>query len=310
MKSVRVSAFWWSPARQPEEVLRQLWGFGRQWLWASRFGGVPFRNFGDMLSPVILSFAMPKLRSIEWASPSNASIFGLGSILDQWVRNGMQAEIWGSGFSRIRGRSLLLDDGSPAREKILAVRGCLTRDALGLPIDTTLGDPAILFHEIMAEDVARVSTRRHGLVVVPHYFDFCTRDNRFLLRDMEGHGFDVVSPLRPWRTVVDKINHAELVLTSSLHGKIVADALGVPAIVLRFPTSDCIDKFDDYVSLWGTELKTIRSDDALLIPRNTGLLHAACADVETISTMIDNRCLLLKRSLESASCFRGDIHVE
>lgn len=295
-----LSLFWWSPSRQPLEAARQLWGFGPEWFWASMYGGQTFRNFGDALSPLLFSYALAGSVSVNWRAPGQADFYGLGSILDQWRATRRKAFIWGSGFSRIHHRDLSLSATSAEQNHILAVRGALTRDALGVPSHTPLGDPAILLNEILRADVQRESGRRRGVIVIPHYFDFSTSANRQILRTMTTHGIRIVSPLRPWREVLKQINESELVLSSSLHGKIVADALGVPAIVLRFDTSDSIDKYEDYMSVWERPICPISAKDALERIRNPRVLRNATSEVTSVAALIGERSRALTAALRNA----------
>jgi pyruvyltransferase len=50
------------------------------------------------------------------------------------------------------------------------------------------------------------------------------------LVDLHDPQVRVIDPRRPWRTVVDEIAASDVVISSSLHGVIVAEAYGIPAV--------------------------------------------------------------------------------
>ena len=66
------------------------------------------------------------------------------------------------------------------------------------------------------------------------------------LPKMEGWE-NVISPLDRWSTVIRRISQAGLVISSSLHGLVVADAFGIPCTYLRLSEEENILKYEDYV---------------------------------------------------------------
>ena len=58
----------------------------------------------------------------------------------------------------------------------------------------------------------------------------------------------LVLPTEDWRTVVRAICNSKLVISSSLHGLIVSEAFGVPAIFLRLSDHEPLFKYNDYYS--------------------------------------------------------------
>jgi pyruvyltransferase len=57
----------------------------------------------------------------------------------------------------------------------------------------------------------------------------------------------VISPLDPWWSVVRRISRARHVISTSLHGLVVADAFGVPCTYLRLSEEENLFKYEDYV---------------------------------------------------------------
>lgn len=187
-------------------------------------------NFGDQLGPVLLRrYGL----EVEWAPAPEADLISVGSIV-RHVPDGWTGTILGTGLTRPG----TAHDLSAAR--VLAVRGAHTRDEARLPRGTALGDPGILVDELLPE---RPPKRRRA-VIVPHYFD-----RRMRWRHLGTAKADVLGDVR---TLLADIASAEVIYTSSLHGLIAADALGVPQV---FEPSERVPggqfKFQDYASAFG-----------------------------------------------------------
>jgi hypothetical protein len=140
------------------------------------------------------------------------------------------------------------DKPSP-KARYLAVRGPLTRDVVlraGGDCPEVYGDPALLLPLVYLRSAFR--ERRHDIGLVPHYVD---------LKAARNYGLPIINPLRadPLE-VVNEILACRAILSSSLHGIIVAHAYGIPAAWVRL--SDRLDgddtKFRDYAASVGIEL--------------------------------------------------------
>jgi len=171
-------------------------------------------NFGDLITPSLLeSFDLTPC----WSPPDDSEIASTGSII------GMLPHDYG-GF--ILGSGLLSDNSSIRlpRARFLAVRGPLTRDRLGLPLDTPLGDPGLLAPLLLS---GRSDSRTYDLGLVPHYEDL---NNPSVLRLMKKYPNRVrlINVMQSPRKVVNAIRSCRHILSSSLHGCIVADALRIP----------------------------------------------------------------------------------
>jgi pyruvyltransferase len=108
--------------------------------------------------------------------------------------------------------------------KVHAVRGPRTAALLGhTGPEVVYGDPAQLLPDFYPVTVAHDGP----VVVIPHH----TQLDAFQFDDR----IELVSPLRPWTDVVRAVCGATTVVSSSLHGLIVAEAYGVPAVWLAPP---------------------------------------------------------------------------
>jgi pyruvyltransferase len=138
--------------------------------------------------------------------------------------------------------------------RFLAVRGELTRDRLGLDESMPLGDPGLLAEKLLTQPVAK----RYRLGVIPHYAD--KQDARVLaLLQQQGGAACLIDPEAYPAVVIQQIAACEQVVSSSLHGIIVAHALGIPAVWVQLSESVAGGgfKFHDYASSVRAELSPV-----------------------------------------------------
>ena len=199
------------------------------------------KNFGDWLSPLLVE-ALSGCRVVH-ARPNQCDLMGLGSILAKaknhfWNR---KIDIWGSG---------LIEDIGTFRSPHLihALRGRKTAAAISNKTVKILGDPGLLC-PILCPD--NVGTKKEFLVgFIPHYVDqghpvlekLCTRYPCFTTIDV----FESVL------TFMQRVASCEIVVSSSLHGLITADAFGVPSIWMKLTENVWGNdfKFHDYLSIY------------------------------------------------------------
>ena len=114
-----------------------------------------------------------------------------------------------------------------ARCSFHGIRGPLSRAQLNLPLDTALGDPALLlpiFHEVTRSDLTAGRT-----ICVPHFNDTKSEEDLLALS-----GADIVvraavaNDIGALCTAIDHIASASFVLAGSLHAAIIACAYDVP----------------------------------------------------------------------------------
>lgn len=219
------------PERKPRSALRVHW--------FRRGQGKAAGNFGDELGPLIVSKISG--RTTEWADAADCDLASIGSILSQVSKSAARADrssellVWGSG--------LIEEDITKLHPSLspLAVRGEYTRDALGLSQSLPLGDPGILSDLLVPQQ-----PKRYKWGVVPH---FTHRNNEFIKQAAKQENCVLIDPTAPPLDVLALISSCDAVVSSSLHGLIVADSFGVPCVWLDIESHKSHHyKFADYCS--------------------------------------------------------------
>jgi len=196
-------------------------------------------NIGDAVGPDLVSHlaGRPTLYSSDATRPR---LFAIGSILGSVDANAL---VWGSG--------LMDPDQSPsqlAASNVFALRGKPTYARLrevGINVpDVPLGDPGILVPALFDTS----GPKRYRLGVIAHYAD---RQHPTVqrLRNKEGV-LDIDVRQRP-EVFFRALGSCEAIVSSSLHGLIFAEALGIPNLWIKL--SDRVVrtgfKFRDWFSL-------------------------------------------------------------
>lgn len=198
--------------------------------WSRRTAAYWYRgtpNLGDQLSPAVLAWITGS--TPIWVTQSyRGKTLAVGSVMFALAEHDV---VWGAGL--IRDEPIV-----PPRDVcFLAVRGPLTRERIMAEVPAVYGDPALLlpfFHDPPIE-------KRHAVGIVPHYVDFSA------IR-ISDPSIVVIDVRDPWPKVVSLIRSCDVVLSSSLHGLIVAEAYGIPASWIRI-TDGVVGgkfKFNDY----------------------------------------------------------------
>lgn len=194
-------------------------------------------NYGDLLS----CYLVEKIsgQKVNWVHPKKLKWFqkkqhylAIGSILAQATKH---SEVWGSG--------IISKDQVVAPAKFYAVRGPETRKRLleqNIECPEVYGDPALLLPRYFVPTIRK--TIKTGWV--PHYED---------LKLFKKVNLPEESALINLRTndveqTTKELVCCERIISSSLHGLIVAHAYGIPAIWVKLSDKLFGDdiKFRDY----------------------------------------------------------------
>lgn len=238
-------------------------------------------NFGDALSPKLVE----KLDGIgvEYADPYVADMVAVGSVLYSghwlfrdaahnktfrgavsWLRLKMRTKcnpikVWGSGFLESPNVNVRAAVIRPI--EVYALRGRISHeilDKLGLcPMfqGVAYGDPGLLYPMLLDEIPEKV----YDIGVIPHFFDKENGEALFNAIKTSGQKALLIDVMHPDPiNTLRQIAKCKTVLSSSLHGCIVSDGMGIPnrhmsLSTLNLSKDDYALKFRDYYSALGME---------------------------------------------------------
>ena len=178
------------------------------------------RNFGDTLNSELtrlISGQIPTIVNNSFKNPNNETIYmAIGSVLG-WVDE--NTEVWGAGF--ISNSQFITSVPKP--KKIHAVRGPLTREILlkkGIECPEIYGDPALLMSRFYNPKLEK----KYHLSIIPHHID------RVLIHQLKkmysnAHFIDITGDIYKF---IDEVIQSKYIISSALHGCIMAYAYNVP----------------------------------------------------------------------------------
>lgn len=182
-------------------------------------------NLGDTLGPVIYQWMLQK-KGISAASQATGTyhLLTCGSLIGV---GRFDAVVWGSGAHIFQNIESLLSWKGVRNYDIRAVRGPITRRILldcGYECPEVFGDPAVLMPLIYDEDG---NVKTHDISVVLHYYmKDCSEYQR-----NDCHYIDIATS--DYKTFIREIRASKKIISSSLHGIILAETYGVPAVFLN-----------------------------------------------------------------------------
>lgn len=196
-------------------------------------------NFGDALAPLILErFTSHKFK---WDTISHSSVVTIGSVLEH-IPPLWDGYVLGAGKLRENSVLQIHQMKSGITAKILALRGPLS--AKGLSKTCALGDPGLLANELVGPQ-----EKKYDLGILPHWQDDELVE-KFLPLVKPPFTSLVINPGDDPINVVRQIGSCRRIVTSSLHGMVIADAFGgIPRRVEICPKMEKdggIFKFRDY----------------------------------------------------------------
>lgn len=206
---------------------------------------------------------------VELESFTSSDMISIGSVLERIVSGSitgkrdkeLQSEadvnkkiiVWGTGFMYAYDDYSKMNFIRPA--KILAVRGELTRKACekitGKKIKCVTADPGILAPFLLD----KMPEKKYKIGIIPHFREYEVEEYLEQYKKIGSkYNNSVIINLGEEPTeVLKKIASCETIMSTSLHGLIFADSLGVPSLWCEF-TDKVIGKgykFRDYYSAYG-----------------------------------------------------------
>lgn len=202
-------------------------------------------NFGDVLSRDVVAYVSG--RQVEYANPNSCDLFGIGSLLAQAGKahiherpDGTKPYIWGTGLLRQIKNNFLKN------VVFTSVRGPVTASILGLK-GMKYGDPGLLASMVYGES----PYKEDRIGIVPHWTQIDTPELKSIL--IRESALKLIDVRKPPETVCHDISSCRHIVSSSLHGLIVADSYGISNTWLN-PVSQGHLKYHDYACSIGRKL--------------------------------------------------------
>jgi hypothetical protein len=219
-------------------------------------------NMGDLLNKNMLEDVFGI--SVNHSTLRNCNLIAIGSTLDQImystdttqrIKQKIQyafsnhVHIWGTGFIR----------GNPAKDTkpiysditVHAARGELTRKRLEKVLDCKLNVPTGDGGLLAEKWIGGFPEKKFKVGIIPHFKE---QEHPAVKKLLESYDGTVLINLRDDpKSVVKQIGECELVISSSLHGMIVADSFHIPNIHITLNNGMFGDgnKYNDYLSAFG-----------------------------------------------------------
>lgn len=191
------------------------------------------KNFGDQITPYLIEKITGE-KPIHTTNFNRKIYFVCGSILKRKF-NMKNICVWGSGFKK-------WNESIRQQPDIRAVRGILTRKKIvdaGYKCPEVYGDPAILLPRYYSPDIEI----KYKIGLIPHFVD---KKEKWLNNYKDANIIDIQSDVE---TVIDEILKCNKIISSSLHGYIVAVAYGKQAFWVKSNNIKDVEfKFLDYIS--------------------------------------------------------------
>ena len=208
-------------------------------------------NLGDNLSKTIVSWMLGRNRlSLDTCINGKKHLYAVGSIITMGYQN---TTIWGSGILEPISRVRRFFNSAICRQlDIRAVRGPETRNLLkriGHNCPEVYGDPALLMPLIYHPNVLGQKPDKEYFII-PHF----TKEQEYV--EKYGRSFMGTMITNDYSGLINQIVNSKKTISGSLHGIILSEAYGVPAIFLRDRGAYKDFKYLDYYKSTGRETFT------------------------------------------------------
>ncbi len=192
------------------------------------------QNFGDYLALPIYEYMLDKYGlDKDKAVRGTKHLYTIGSLI---LLGYQDATIWGSGILHSEPDGFIWKRSRYRKLDVRCVRGPETKRRLaenGYDVSRCrFGDPGVLMPLIYKP---REYEQKRDYSVILH---MSKKDDRV------ENQIDILTD--NWQETIDQIYNSKLVISSSLHGIIVAESYGVPAILLDNLEGDDRFKYNDY----------------------------------------------------------------
>ena len=217
--------------KKAQQKLNAIWNKnGRNMYW-----WIGRKNFGDLITEEMATkFNFTPVHCY----PEKADFIGAGSLL-QMLPTNFSGSILSTGI--IEPRNIELPNA-----KFLSVRGELTKEVLGLDKELATGDLGLISNLLIQDNIFE---KKYELGLIPHYVDKSAPWLN-LVKEIYGKKCLIIDVEQTAKKVTEQIAKCNFVISSSLHGIIVADSLQVPCSWIGLSDSVVGNgfKFHDYAS--------------------------------------------------------------
>lgn len=209
------------------------------------------KNLGDYLSYLVYEWILKEYK-IEKDKVVNQTkyIMAIGSVISFLTED---ATVWGSGILGVSEIPVVFNKRYFRKLDIRAVRGPFTRHVLvsaGYKCPEIYGDPAILMPYIYQPETNK--RKRFAVSIIEHH----SKDDQLKLC-----GFNYINiETYDYKKFIDEICASQKIISSSLHGIILAETYGVPAVFLSDGMESQLFKFWDwYLSTGRTDIRVAKT---------------------------------------------------
>ncbi|CAJ1260500.1 polysaccharide pyruvyl transferase family protein [Klebsiella pneumoniae] len=194
-------------------------------------------NAGDHLAKIIVKqmLTIADKEILDKKDYSN-KLLSIGSVMHFANSNDC---IWGTGINgKISDSHLKFNDLD-----VRAVRGPLTQEFLNkrdISVPSVFGDPGLLLPVFFSKDLllSDSNVKANDFIVIPHMNEDFTIYDKFKN--------NICSPKQGALSFTKEIVNSKFVVSCSLHGLIIAEAYGIPAVFLQNESGESRFKYDDY----------------------------------------------------------------
>ena len=206
-------------------------------------------NLGDYLAVVVYDWMIQKFNLPQKPAIGTKYIMTIGSVLAIGVKD---LTVWGSGILGVEQIPLIFRKSYFRKFDIRAVRGPLTRHVLisaGYECPEVYGDPAIIMPCVYCPQNQK---KKHEISVVEHF----SKSKQMKQPNLHYINIETYN----YKYFIDEICASDKIVSSSLHGIILAETYGVPAVFLSDGMEDQLFKFWDwYLSTGRTDIRVAKT---------------------------------------------------
>lgn len=208
--------------------------------------GIP--NFGDFVTPWLANyFTNRPIINVRNIPSSEGAILGVGSIVQAYGENHKNIKVWGSGIISAENHLATATKLKKANlDHVYACWGELTKKFFNnydFSHSEILGDPALLFGKIYKPR----NLKKYKYAIIPHYIHFK------LFKEMEIEDCIIIDVRDELTEVIDRIYNSDKIISTSMHGLIIAQSYGIPWLHLYINDGRLLMgeefKFEDFYSI-------------------------------------------------------------